>query len=174
MQVYKESKDPAIQKDIAANHLVRLAIPRGYNMDFSNDEYTSVSIESPDLSQVIQIYDYPAKGPDDLNIANILEMRNAFTKKYTEGPREGSYMTLSKVYEPIAYDLKNNNMDVVELRGLWDLENGFMGGPFISHSVYDANRGRIVTVDAYIYHPNLKKRVKMRQLEAIVYSMEII
>jgi len=174
MHVYKESKDPAIQKDIATNHQVRLAIPRGYNMDFSNDEYTSVSIESPDLSQVIQIYEYPAKGPEDLNTANIIQMRNTFTKKYTEGPRKDSYMTLSKVYEPIAYDLKNNNMDVVELRGLWDLENGFMGGPFLSHSAYDANRGRIVTVDAYIYHPNLKKRVKMRQLEAIVYSMEII
>lgn len=174
MNVYKESKDPAIQKDIAANQQVRLAIPRGYNMDFSNDEYTSVSIESPNLSQVIQIYDYPANGPEDLNIANIIEKRNTFTKKYTIGPREGSYMTLSKVFEPIAFDLKNNKMDVVELRGLWELENGFMGGPFVSHSVYDAAHGRIVTVDAYVYHPNHKKRVKMRQLEAIVYSMELL
>jgi Domain of unknown function (DUF4837) len=174
MNVYKESKDPAIQKEIATNHQLRLAIPRGYNMDFSKDEYTSVSIESPDLSQVIQIYDYPANGPEDLNTANILEKRNAFTKEYVKGPREESYMTLSKLFVPLAFDLKNNNMDVVELRGLWDLENGFMGGPFVSHSVYDANRGRIVTVDGYIYHPNQKKRVKMRQLEAIIYSMEIL
>ena len=67
MNVYKESKDPAIQKDIAAHHQVRLAIPRGYNMDFSKEEYTSVSIESPDLSQVIQVYDFPGKwsrGPE--------------------------------------------------------------------------------------------------------------
>ncbi len=63
---------------------------------------------------------------------------------------------------------------MVELRGLWELENGFMGGPFISHSVYDARRNRIVTVDAYIYYPNQKKRVKLKQLEAIVYSMELI
>jgi hypothetical protein len=78
------------------------------------------------------------------------------------------------MFEPIAYDLKNNNMDVIEVRGLWDLENGFMGGPFISHSVYDAKRNRIITVDGYIYHPNLKKRVKLKQIEAIIYSMEII
>jgi len=174
MSVYKESKDPAIQKDIATNHQLRLAIPRGYNMDLSKDEYTSVSIESPDLSQVIQIYDFPASGPEDLNIANIIEKRNTFTQKYVEGPRENSYMTIAKLFEPIAYDLKNNNMDVLELRGLWDLENGFMGGPFVSHSVYDAKRGRIVTVDGYVYHPNLKKRVKMRQLEAIIYSMELL
>jgi hypothetical protein len=83
-------------------------------------------------------------------------------------------MTLSKMFEPIAYDMVVNNLEVVELRGLWDLENGFMGGPFISHSVYDAKRNRIVTVDGYIYHPNQKKRVKLRQIEAIIYSLEII
>ena len=33
---------------------------------------------------------------------------------------------------------------------------------------------RIVTVDGYIYYPNQKKRVKLKQLEAIIYSMEII
>ena len=174
MNVYKDSKDPAIQKDIATHHQVRLAIPRGYNMDFSKEDFTSVSIESSDLSQVIQVYDYPANGPEDLNIANIIKKRNSFTKTYVKGPRDGSYMIIASMYEPIAYDVKNNNMDVVELRGLWDLENGFMGGPFVSHSVYDAERGRIVTVDGYVYHPNQKKRVKMRQLEAIIYSMEII
>jgi hypothetical protein len=174
MNVYKDSKDPAIQKDITTHHQVRLAIPRGYNMDFSREDFTSVSIESSDLSQVILVYDYPANGPEDLNIANIIKKRNNFTKTYTKGPRDGSYMVIASMFEPIAYDVKNNNMDVVELRGLWDLENGFMGGPFVSHSVYDAKRGRIVTVDGYVYHPNQKKRVKMRQLEAIIYSMEII
>jgi hypothetical protein len=174
MNLYKDSKDPAIQKEIALHHQVRLAIPRGYNLDFSTDEFTSVSIESPDLSQVVLVYDYPAAGPEDLNTANIIEKRNILTKKYTKGPTDDSYMTISKLYEPIAYDLKIDSMDVIELRGLWDLENGFMGGPFLSHSVYDAKRDRIVTVDGYVYHPNQKKRVKMRQLEAIIYSMEIL
>jgi hypothetical protein len=174
MKTYLDSKDPAIQKEVASNHQIRLAIPRGYNLDFSKEEYTSVSIEAPNLSQVIQVYDYPAEGPEDLSTANIIEKRNQFTKTYVQGPREGSYMTIAKMFRPIAYDLTNNNMKVVEVRGLWELENGFMGGPFVSHSVYDAKRNRIVTVDGYIYSPNQKKRVKIKQLEAIIYSMEII
>lgn len=174
MNVYKESMDPVIQKDIAEHHQVRLAVPRGYNMDFSKEEFTSVSIESSNLSQVIQVYDYPAEGPEDLNVDNLIEKRNSFTRKYVIGPSDNSYMTTSKMFEPIAYDLRINNLDVIELRGLWDLENGFMGGPFVSHSVYDAARGRIVTVEGYVYHPNQKKRVKMRQVEAIVYSMEVL
>jgi hypothetical protein len=174
IDLYKGSKDPAIQKEVAAHHQVRLAIPRGYSLDFSKDEYTSVSIEASDLSQVIQIYDYPVEGPEDMTVAKIIEQRNLTTKAFVQGPGEDSYMTISRLYEPIAYDLKHNNMDVIEIRGLWDLENGFMGGPFISHSVYDAKRQRIICVDGYIYHPNQKKRIKLKQLEAIIYSLEII
>lgn len=174
MTIYEKSKDLAIQKEITANHQVRLAIPRGYTLDFSKEDYTSVSIEAPDLSQVIQVYHYPANGPDDLTTANIMDRRNSFTKTYVIGPRENSYMTISRMFEPSTFDLKNNDMNVVEMRGLWELENGFMGGPFVSHSVYDAKRNRIVTVDGYIYHPNQKKRIKIKQLEAIIYSLEIL
>jgi len=174
MATYQDSKDPVIQQEIANHHQVRLAIPRGYNMDFSKDEYTSVSIEAPDLSQVIQIFDYPANGPEDLNTEALIAKRNQITKAFVQGPREDSYMTLSPMYQPIAFDLRKGELSIVELRGLWELENGFMGGPFISHSVYDAARNRIVTVDGYLYHPNQKKRVKLKQLEAIIYSLELI
>ena len=174
MKNYQDAKDPAIQQEIMAHHRVSLAIPRGYNMDLSKDEYTSVSIESPDLSQVIQVFDYPADGPEDLNVEALAAKRDEITKAFIKGPREGSYVQLSKIYRPIAFDLKKDGKGVVELRGLWELENGFMGGPFISHSVYDAERNRIVTVDGYLYHPNQKKRVKLKQLEAIIYSMELI
>ncbi len=174
MDVYKDSKDPAIQKEIADHHQIRLAIPRGYNMDFSKDDYTSVSIEAPDLSQVIQVFDYPATGPEDLTTEKLIRARNEFTRKYVEGPRDNSYMKIAELFKPIAFDLSINQKEVVEIRGLWELENGYMGGPFISHSVYDDKRNRIVTVDGYLYHPNQKKRVKLKQLEAIIYSMEII
>ncbi len=52
-------------------------------MDFSKDEYTSVSIEAPDLSQVIQIFDYPASGPEDMNTDSLIAKRNAITKNST-------------------------------------------------------------------------------------------
>jgi len=171
---YSESRDLEIQKMMAENHHIRLAIPRGYNIDVSTDNYSSVSIETPEFSQVIQVYEYPASGEEELQSGRLLEHRNIYTKKYVKGPGDNSYMTTSKVYPPIFYDLKKDGMDIVEIRGLWELEGGYMGGPFVSHSVYDKQRGRIVTVEGYLYYPNQKKRIKLRQLEAIIYSLEII
>jgi hypothetical protein len=171
---YADSKDLEIQKLMAEHHQIRLAIPRGYNVDLSTDAYTSVSIETPDFSQVLHVYEYPATSRAELQSGRILENRNAFVKKYVKGPGDGSYMTTSMVYPPIFYDVQMNGTELVETRGLWELENGYMGGPFVSHSVFDEKRQRIVTVEGYVYYPNQKKRIKIRQLEAIIYSLEII
>lgn len=167
---YEAAPDLEMQKLMAENHSLRLSLPRGYNVDVSSDDYTSVSIEAAEYSQVIQVYEYPATGPEDLNSEALLEKRNEFSKKYVKGPREGSFMTTSKVLPPLYSDLTIAGKKVVEMRGLWELENAFMGGPFVSHSIYDSTRNRIVTVEGYIYFPNQKKRVKVRQIEAIVYS----
>lgn len=171
---YSASKDLEIQKMMAQNHQIRLGIPRGYNVDLSTDSYSSVSIETPDFSQVIHVYEYPAPGENDLRSDLLLKQRNAFTQKYVRGPNDVSYMTTSTMYPPIIYDLQRGGKHIVEIRGLWDLEGGFMGGPFVSHSVYDQKRQRIITVEGYVYYPNQKKRIKVRQLEAILYSLEVI
>ncbi len=171
---YSASRDLEIQKIMAENHHIRLGIPRGYNIDVSTDNYTSVSIETPDFSQVLHVFEYPAESDNELQSGRLLENRNAFAKKYVKGPDDKSYMTTSMAYPPIFYDLKRDGVDIVEIRGLWELEGGYMGGPFISHSVFDEQRKRVVTVEGYVYYPNQKKRTKLRQLEAILYSLEFI
>lgn len=171
---YMDSKDLEIQKLMANNHQIRLAIPRGYNIDIEGDEYTSVSIETPEFSQVLHVFEYPVEDSTALSTRNLLKQRDIFTKKYVKGPQKGSYMKTAEIYPPIVYDMNLNGQEVVEIRGLWELENGFMGGPFISHSIYDRDRQRIVTVEGYVYYPNQKKRIKVRQLEAIIYTLELI
>ena len=171
---YLASKDLEIQKLMAKHHQIRLGIPRGYNVDFFTDGYSSVSIETPDFSQVLHVYEYAASDDEDLQSEKLLSKRDDFVKKYVKGPDDVSHMTTSSMFPPILYDLERNGMKIVEMRGLWELEGGFMGGPFISHSVYDEKRQRIVTVEGYVYYPNQKKRIKIRQLEAIIYSLEII
>ncbi len=52
-------------------------------------------------------------------------------------------MTTAMAYPPIFYDLQRDGMKIIETRGLWELEGGFMGGPFISHSVFDSTRNSL-------------------------------
>jgi len=62
----------------------------------------------------------------------------------------------------------------MEIRGLWRVENAFMGGPFVSLSTVDETRNRVVTVEGFVYAPKADKRNLMRQVEAVVYSLQIM
>ena len=68
--------------------------------------------------------------------------------------------------------LKYNGNDACEMRGLWKMEIDSTGGPFVSLSVLDDRHGRIVTVEGYVYAPKQNNRNYLRQVEAMIYSLE--
>jgi hypothetical protein len=171
--VYNDSKDPEI-RNIVSNFNISLAIPRGYNIDLQNDEFASFSIETAKTSQVLFVYQYPLEGQAELQTDDIISKRNEFLRKYTRGTRADSYITTTELFPPQTYDIVKDGHEFVELRGWWELHNGYMGGPFVSHSTIDKKRNKVVVVEGYVYNPNNRKRNMMRQLEAIIYSMKLI
>ena len=172
-EVFKSSKDLNIKNSLAKLH-VNLAIPRGYNIDVNTDEFMLLSVETPRSSQNLIIYHYPYLGEKNLLTKSLIDKRDEFLMKYTVGTRANSYMTTTTIIPPLAYDLNKGDKKYIEIRGLWELHNGYMGGPFISHTALDETRKEIITVEGYVYNPGDKKRNLMRQIEAIVYSFEII
>jgi hypothetical protein len=59
------------------------------------------------------------------------------------------------------------------MRGQFRMENDFgFGGPFISLTTLDEKRNRVVTIEGYVFAPNSPKRELIRDLEAILYSLE--
>ncbi len=54
------------------------------------------------------------------------------------------------------------------------MKNGIsMGGPFVSLSVVDVKRDRIVTVEGFVFAPGKSKMNLVRQVEAVIYSLKI-
>ena len=66
----------------------------------------------------------------------------------------------------------NKGRSIVELRGLWEAYNDFMGGPFVSHSFVSADKQYVITLDAFVYAPRFDKRNYLRQVEAILYTFD--
>lgn len=59
-----------------------------------------------------------------------------------------------------------DKQQVNEMRGLWQMRHGAMGGPFVSYSTYDEAAGQVVVLESFIFAPSADKRDLMRTLEA--------
>ena len=88
------------------------------------------------------------------------------------GPDPGSFMIIEKRAQTSCRSFRRDSTDYIEMRGLWTLEGGFMGGPFISYAFIDKESSRPVVVTGFVYAPGDDKRELLRQVEALMYTLE--
>lgn len=172
MRNYKAYPEPAVVNKLAAKSGVKLVIPKGYTIDMDTTNFVWIAHETPDISQGIFVYNYPFTNDSTFTLNYLVSKRNQVLKQFVHGAIDGTYMTTETQVMPTFKAYNHNNQYTAELRGLWKLENGFMGGPFVSITRVDEKNNRIVTVEGYVYAPKFNKRNYMRQLEAIIYSFD--
>ncbi len=169
---YRKFIESEIVYSLQENHQLSLIIPKGYSKDVDSANFVWLANETPSTSQGILIYDYPYRHENTFTPEYLINKRNQFLKEYVPGPNPGTWMTTEDLLLPDFREFEIEGRYFSELRGLWKLENGFMGGPFISLSTVDEPNKRVVTVEGFVYAPSEKKRELLRQVESILYTLE--
>lgn len=170
---YKKYHDKAAKNVIRNKFNIELNVPPGFKVTKERDDFAWVRYETPDISQGILIHTYPYTSDSTFTENYILNKRDSILKAHVEGPADGSYMTTEHQVPTIfnVFELRKNY--AAETRGLWKVEGDYMGGPFINLTVLDAANNRIVMLDGYVYAPRFDKRNLLRQVEAMVHSVQL-
>ncbi|HLU84255.1 MAG TPA: DUF4837 family protein [Vicingaceae bacterium] len=129
------------------------------------------SVGEHPISQGFIIYTYPYDNDSIFDVKQLTLKRNTITKKHIPGGAEGSYMTTYEEYIPAEREINLKGNYCKELRGLWHIQGDFMGGPFVSYSLVDEKRNRVITIDGYVYAPNFDKREYLRELQALALTV---
>src|SRR6056300_1637298 len=108
-----------------------------------------------------------------VSVDDVIAHRDSLGKHYFEGSYEGSYMTTETLIPPTISNTEISGMFALETRGLWRMEGDFMGGPFLSYTIYDEKNDRILTVEALLYGPQAKKRNIVLEMEAMLKSIKL-
>lgn len=147
--------------------------PVGYKLKKITDDFAWVAEERQYTIQAILVYRYPATGAEDeLSLDNIVAHRNAILQENVPGMFDNTYMTTSEAFAPMLEYLKYKGRSFAQVRGYWEVENDFMGGPFVSHSFYSRDGQYVIVAEAFVYAPRFDKRQYLRQVESILYSWE--
>ncbi len=145
--------------------------PSGYRLRKATDDFVWIADDKQYVYQDVFVYRYPAEA-DPFTLERIIAHRNEILKDNVPGMIDGSYMTTSEFFPPSMEYLKYRNRDLVQTRGMWDVQNDYMGGPFVSHSFYSPDGQEIFVAEAFVYAPKYDKRQYLRQVESILYSWE--
>lgn len=139
------------------------SIKEGYNFFWAS------SVQRDNMLNVC-MYSYPFDSiAGGLEVAFSKEWfifkRNEIMKKNIQGDHDGQYMTTQPIGLVSEVKLIDNH-PVNVIRGLWEMENDAMGGPFVSYVRADSAHNRMLVAEGFIFAPEKKKREMMRELEA--------
>ena len=171
---FRPLTDPKIVAQLKKQFGISMNIPEGYGVGANGDNFMWLLQRHDDKDMSFLIYELPYKDTADLNLDNIIKVRDSIVKKYIPGPVDGSYMTTDKEFiTPVSKALPNFPAGyAVETRGLWNVVGDFMAGPFVSYSIVDPTSSKIITAEGWVYYPNKDKRDLLRQQESILYTLK--
>ncbi len=147
-----------------------IIMPAGYRTDFSREGLLIISAETPATTQSV-IVSFSERMTSRIGCIELADMTEKVTSAEIKGPEGGSFMVIEKRMPVSCRSFRRNNIDYIEMRGLWTLEGGFMGGPFISYAYIDPETSRAVVVTGFVYAPRDEKRELLRQVEALMYTV---
>lgn len=144
--------------------------PSGYKLRKLTDDFAWIADDKQYTMQDVLIYRYPASGEGDFDKEAILRHRNEMARTNVPGMYDNTWMTTSESFPVTVSYLSYRGRKFVQTRGYWEVENDYMGGPFVSHSFYSPDGKFIIVAEAFVYSPKYDKRQYLRQVESLLYS----
>lgn len=183
----KKENNSKLEQILLKNQNIQLSIPTSYTLakDTANFNYFVKKGEMKCekfkhnkcyIQSGIFVYSFPYSTADVFSTKALAAKRDSLTKLYIPAPAIlDSFPAYMKTVDkfPIAEEKVNlNGKFAYEIKGWWDVENGTMGGPYVSVATVDEKRNRVIVADGYVFGPNFNKRRFIKELEAVCLSIQ--
>lgn len=151
---------------------IELFVPQDIMKMKEGEDFLWASNDGLTTIQSICVYSYPYVSEKVFTQKAYVALRDTFMKRNIPGEKPTAYMKTNHDYvQTRAINVQGHY--VMEARGLWEMHDDMMGGPFVSHSVVDTVNNRIIVAEAFVYAPQKMKRTMIRRLEAALYTLRL-
>ncbi len=152
-----------------------LDVPGGYvRVPLDTDEVIWLRKEVQGASLNIMLTKVPYENQAQLTKEGLKEIRNRLGKEYVSSTTENTYMQINDTDLPLFTEATElNGAFAIEGRGIWEIENDFLAGPFVSYLLNDAKNNELVFVDGFVYAPGRKKRDLMEEVVQVIRTADL-
>jgi len=171
--VLRKSSNKNAPKELKELGIGEVVITRGFKQTLERENLKIYKNKGLRTDQYLIFYTEPMR-EGVVSGEEIVRSRDSIGKNYMQGYREGSYLATETIMPPVQNIVEVGDMFAVETRGLWKTVGDFMGGPFISYTIYDDINNQIITVEGMVYGPDSKKRNVLFELETMIRSVRLI
>ncbi len=152
-----------------------LDIPGGYvRVPLDTDEVIWLRKEVQGASLNIMVTSAPYENQAQLSKEGLKEIRDRIGKEYVSSTTDNTYMKINDTDLPLFTESTElNGAYAIEGRGIWEIENDFLAGPFVSYLLNDTLDNELVLIDGFVYAPGRKKRDLMEEVVQVIRTANV-
>ncbi len=152
---------------------INLYYPKGLSNIQEFENFYWATNNAPRSRRDIIIYQFPYTSESIFEKDSLIAMRNKVLGNHITGSFDSHMTTAAKSYDPIYNKMEYDGLFRAEIRGLWEMTNDMMGGPFVMQAFVNEKTNMVVVVEALVYAPEKDKRNLIRGMEASLYTISI-
>ena len=149
---------------------VNIYVPKDVDDLKVGKNFLWASASKQDFRQNLCVYTLPLQ---DMTVERLVEVRDSVMRENIPGGREGQWMeTDSRTVSGEMVDVDGKAL--LAVRGLWDMRQDAMGGPFVCYVYPDEEHNRLLLAEVFVFAPEEKKRPIIRQMEAALQTLAFV
>ena len=191
---YKNRNNPAIKEQAEKGFGISIDLPREAKLKLKSDEFMWAKYDRSRnilgseangtdnstywIQEGILFWSNDVVNDSTFSVPSIMNMRDTTLKYNVPGKVKDSYMATEydPFYDPEYDHVTFKGKPCIIARGLWKHDGhpgAFGGGPFVQYSILNAAEDKVISVCGYIYAPKFNKREYIREVEAMLNTIEL-
>ncbi|VAW17645.1 FIG00651788: hypothetical protein [hydrothermal vent metagenome] len=156
---------------------ISLDVPSIYKVGRQTENFVWMDRQIQKGHMNIIAYEMPLNifSTDSTLVSDIVRMRDSIGAVYIPGPdvpEKTTHMRTEPAFSPSIFSVEIAGKNAIEVRGIWDIKNFPMAGPFITYVIKDTENDRTVVLEGFTFAPATNKRNYMFELEAILKTLK--
>jgi len=150
-------------------------IPGGYDlMDIESENFAWLRKKTKNGSLNIMATRVPYEDRSQLTREGLKAIRDKVGREYFATTLDSTFMKVNDRDLPLFVNVTEiNGTYALEGRGIWEMENDFLAGPFVSYLINDEADKQLVFVDGFVLAPGRKKRELMEELVQVLQTSNV-
>lgn len=150
---------------------VSIAIPSAYRLAGADKDHFWYRKDLKEGEMNVLIYQVPmAMIADDSTAArDIIKIRDSIGSAFIP-VEDDDKMVTEQAYAPFLFKTEIDGHETYLTKGIWELANYHMAGPYLNYAVKDEKNNRYLMLEGFVYAPMVRKRNLQFELESILVS----
>jgi len=171
--IFFSGENKEVQERIQSKYDFGIRVPKEYEVAIDDTTTIWLREESDRSSSNVMITRIPHVSEDQLTREGFKAIRDTIGRKYITTSVENTYMKINDKDLPMFVETGTlDGQFALTARGIWEMENDYVAGPFVSYLVLHPATKELLLIDGFVLAPGTKKRNLIQRVDFILNTVK--